>query len=401
MKICFIGTSLTAFSGTSKPIFELAKELQKQNHEVELISDCLDPNVDTVNNEVITKFNYQTIPVRRISGSLIRQFLFKKNIPSEISQSILDSDIIHGVDFLSLYSVSRYFGSSMKSPLICSVTGDLQLKLSEIKRFGMNGLINMAKPDFLFKAACPAFLFKNFFSHFDGVISSSQYMAHEIRSTIFPKNRVDVIRVGLNFNQIGDYSKNLENDGIKFLYFGSGSKFRGLPDVLMAFENIQQDDPSVKLTLGLLGFHGSEERYFQQQVRKKFSDTINLKSFIPDIYQLIQEHDAVVLPFTSTFGYSHPPLTLLESMAMGKPVISTKIGSMPEIISDGETGFLTDPGNIRELTARMAMLKDPDTRKNIGLNARNYIFNNHNIQKTGDLTIEIYKRYVEGTAGSE
>ena len=50
------------------------------------------------------------------------------------------------------------------------------------------------------------------------------------------------------------------------------------------------------------------------------------------------------------------PMTILETMAAGIPNISTRIASIPEVIADGENGFLIQPGNIAALSERLKQL---------------------------------------------
>jgi glycosyltransferase involved in cell wall biosynthesis len=49
-------------------------------------------------------------------------------------------------------------------------------------------------------------------------------------------------------------------------------------------------------------------------------------------------------------------LSVLEAMASGTPVIASRLGGLPEVVRDGETGFLVTPGNVGELRDRVAQL---------------------------------------------
>jgi len=58
-------------------------------------------------------------------------------------------------------------------------------------------------------------------------------------------------------------------------------------------------------------------------------------------------------------------------MACEVPVISTKVGGIPEVITDGETGFLSEVGNIKKMASDAArLLKDPQLRREMGQRAR-------------------------------
>ena len=64
-------------------------------------------------------------------------------------------------------------------------------------------------------------------------------------------------------------------------------------------------------------------------------------------------------------------LTAIEAMASGTPVVASRIGGLPEVIEDGVTGFLVEPGNVAELRARLAeVLGDPRLAQRLGRNGR-------------------------------
>jgi glycosyltransferase involved in cell wall biosynthesis len=61
------------------------------------------------------------------------------------------------------------------------------------------------------------------------------------------------------------------------------------------------------------------------------------------------------------------PNSATEAMAAGLPVIATRVGGIPEIISDGETGLLVSPGDATQLAGAIEFLADnPDARARMG-----------------------------------
>ena len=69
-------------------------------------------------------------------------------------------------------------------------------------------------------------------------------------------------------------------------------------------------------------------------------------------------------------------------------MIGTKVGGMPDTIKDGETGFLVEPGNAKELADRISVLKDGNERAKMGIRAREWVVNNFDWMVIG-------KRYQE------
>jgi len=77
---------------------------------------------------------------------------------------------------------------------------------------------------------------------------------------------------------------------------------------------------------------------------------------------------ALVVP---SICYENFPRTLVEAFACGLPVIASRIGALAELVRDGETGLLFEPGNPRDLADRMAWaLAHPELMAAMGRNAR-------------------------------
>jgi glycosyltransferase involved in cell wall biosynthesis len=106
-----------------------------------------------------------------------------------------------------------------------------------------------------------------------------------------------------------------------------------------------------------------------------------------DVPRLIAAMDICVL-CTHREGF---PLSILETMAMRKPVVATAVGGIPEIVKPGVTGYLHLHGNSKELAAAiMCLIEDPRKANQIGLTACEHVRLNYSRQKFID---EISKAY--------
>jgi glycosyltransferase involved in cell wall biosynthesis len=96
---------------------------------------------------------------------------------------------------------------------------------------------------------------------------------------------------------------------------------------------------------------------------------------LPDVYRSAQ---VLVLPSVARTCYGRDVavsellgLAVLEAMASGTPVVASAIGGVPEIVRDGQTGFLVPPGDIEALRERLSrLLDDPTLAARMGANAR-------------------------------
>jgi len=99
----------------------------------------------------------------------------------------------------------------------------------------------------------------------------------------------------------------------------------------------------------------------------------------------------------------HPALTegsgrvVMEAMAAGIPVVAMRSGGVKELIHDGETGFLLEPGNIDKMATKIKMLLEcEDLRKKIGDNARKYANEHFSDQATMDAIVKVYQNIIQG-----
>jgi glycosyltransferase involved in cell wall biosynthesis len=90
---------------------------------------------------------------------------------------------------------------------------------------------------------------------------------------------------------------------------------------------------------------------------------ITVTGFQESPFPLINACDVVTLP-TRRDPF---PIALLEAMVLRKPIVSTAVGGIPEMIVDGETGFVVPPGDVAALTARLdTLLGDRERRRAMG-----------------------------------
>jgi glycosyltransferase involved in cell wall biosynthesis len=86
-----------------------------------------------------------------------------------------------------------------------------------------------------------------------------------------------------------------------------------------------------------------------------------------ELKQLYRDADIFVLPTRLDFA----PFAVLEAMASGLPVVSTRLGGIPELVEDGVTGWLIDPSSVSALhEALQQLVDDPDTCLKMGVTAR-------------------------------
>lgn len=73
---------------------------------------------------------------------------------------------------------------------------------------------------------------------------------------------------------------------------------------------------------------------------------------VEDVHEILGLYDALILPSR----FDGRPVVVLESLAMGVPVVASSVGALPELVREGETGFLCRPGDVRGFADRLRWL---------------------------------------------
>jgi len=128
------------------------------------------------------------------------------------------------------------------------------------------------------------------------------------------------------------------------------------------------------------------------EIEKRISELGLCSRFIllgirTDSVQIMQLSDIVTL-CSCEEGF---PNVLLEAMAAGKPVVATRVGGIPEIVEDGSTGILVDPGAPERLAeAIVRLLKDKERAEEMGRLGRERVARNFTIEKMVRTYEELY-----------
>lgn len=142
-------------------------------------------------------------------------------------------------------------------------------------------------------------------------------------------------------------------DALVFLYVGRLVAGKGLELLLDAAAAM----PCVVALAGDGPLRGS----LQERARALHLD-VRFVGSVDNVTPYYRVADAVVLPSRM----EALPMTLIEAAAHAKPVIATRVGGIPEVVTDGETGLLVNSGDAVGLREALCRLADPDLRASLG-----------------------------------
>ena len=107
-----------------------------------------------------------------------------------------------------------------------------------------------------------------------------------------------------------------------------------------------------------------------------------------EVGQFFSAFDVFVLPS----GNEGTPVTAIEALAGGCPVVATRVGGVPDVVRDGEDGFLVEPGAVDELAERLAQLAaDPKLRARMGASGRDRVVARYSVPRLIDDVDVLYR----------
>jgi glycosyltransferase involved in cell wall biosynthesis len=162
--------------------------------------------------------------------------------------------------------------------------------------------------------------------------------------------------------EMSDYPFSPEFDDY-FVYYGRLSEEKG---ILTLLEAMQRARASKLMIIGDGPQRAALERFAAQHDLRNVQFMGNRSG--AELTRLVGRAKFVVVP---SEWYDNSPLVIYESFSMGKPVIATRMGGMPELIEDGVNGRLCEAGNADELATMIsAMLGNDDRLREMGRAAR-------------------------------
>ncbi len=157
-------------------------------------------------------------------------------------------------------------------------------------------------------------------------------------------------------------------DDVLVALVGRINRFKGQALLIEAAE-ILWERRLRNVHLILVGSPPPGQEHFKESLLKRISgspakELITVMDFRSDIWTVWDACDIAVVPSTEPEPFG---LTAVEAMAAGKPVIAASHGGLKEIVVDGKTGFLFEPGNARDLEEKIVKLvTEPSLRKEMG-----------------------------------
>lgn len=169
------------------------------------------------------------------------------------------------------------------------------------------------------------------------------------------------------------------------LFFGRIAPYKGIDILIKATPLIAKEIPDVKI---IIAGNGEDFSKYRSLITDKEYFEINNR-FISnhEVPKFFRRASVVVLPYIEASQSG----VVAVAYAFGKPVVVTDVGSIPEVVDEGMTGFVIPPNNSKSLAnALIKILKDNELRKQMGTNALNKAHDKLSWRNIAKETVTLY-----------
>lgn len=222
------------------------------------------------------------------------------------------------------------------------------------------------------------------------VVAVSDYGRAHMMRWIPPDqwSRIHVVHCGLGHEYLDGSAPPIES-GAAFLAVGRLSEEKGHICLVNAFARMLKTGSSSRL---VLAGDGPLRSVIEARCRELgIADQVSITGWVSgdQVRQLLVDSRALVLP---SFAEGLP-VVLMESLALGRPVVASWVAGVPELVEAGTSGWLVPPGNEDALTQALQQCLDasPDTLASMGLAGQHAVRQRHDARTEGTRLASLFR----------
>jgi colanic acid/amylovoran biosynthesis glycosyltransferase len=233
------------------------------------------------------------------------------------------------------------------------------------------------------------------------VTVNSDYAERELSALGCPAAKLIRLNVAIDVESFEYVVPKADDAEVRMLTVGRLVPKKGMADTILALSNARQHD--ARLRLEIVGDGPLRADLTELVANLNLHDFVTFHGFRDSAFvraAMRHAHVFVLASRTAPDGDQEgTPVVLMEAMASGVPVISTRHSGIPEMVVDGRSGLLVDEGNVQALAASMVRLASDTTMwEPLARAARQYVVTHHALPAVTDELISLYETVMRTAA---
>lgn len=241
-------------------------------------------------------------------------------------------------------------------------------------------------------------IYKKLFAQADLILPISNLWRDALVSAGAPESKTIVHHLGVDVDNIRTKSTTTNApEKIRIITTARFTEKKGLPFALLAVAEAIKIAPGLEIQYDIIGSGKNFSEIKKLIEDLNLTDTVKLHGSLPHsrVKELLYSSDIFMLPsHTAKNGDQEGiPVSLMEAMAAGLPVLSTRHSGIPELIQNGHSGILVEEKNHQQLAEAIIHLsRNPETRNQLASNGRRTIEQKFNANTQNSELITMYKQ---------
>jgi glycosyltransferase involved in cell wall biosynthesis len=183
----------------------------------------------------------------------------------------------------------------------------------------------------------------------------------------------------------------IEDDEVVAGFVGTFGPWHGVEKLAEAIKTIPANVRVRFLLVGSGSLHAEVEKELADEKRVVFTGAV-AHDRVPKLLDACDILVAPHVPLADGSEFFGSPTKIFEYMAMGKGIVASRLGQIGEVLRDGETALLVEPGNVGELAAAiMKLVEAEELRKRLGAKAREVAEREHTWTRNAQRVLDAYK----------
>jgi glycosyltransferase involved in cell wall biosynthesis len=361
-----------SLGGAEMQAGSLARVLADLGHEVKIVSPRLDPSM--AGSEI-----HEGIPVERISypriryvGAIILCLKFAWKLLRERNRF----DAIHVHMAKNLATVAGFVRPVLDSCVVVKISGAWEFS---------GGILDQEK------MRKPLYRIMNFFiKRSDYIQSISQFTNKMLVERGYPENKICMIPNGVDLSRfsIQDRLSEPHESSTIVVFTGRITPVKGVDVLIDAWDRLTNKRDALLLIAG----DGPAREELEKSVhRMGLSGSVQFLGMVNDMPDLLRRADIYVQPSRQ----EGLPNSVLEAMAVGLPIVATRISGNEDLVEDGENGLLVPPQDPEKLAIALGeLISDRGRRQRMGACSRKVVEKKYAFPVVADLLTKAYRLHL-------
>lgn len=390
-KVCFISPEYAPVSGgTGAYVHYLSRALIGRGNRVYIVTG------NAENKEVKIDGHGRVFFLKTLNRPGIRSLFFFASTLKRLKgiNARFNIDIAHAnLPLIPSFTIPQDFGNTLISTVHSTWKGEAEaIRHKPFSRLNPNEKLMVT-----FNPLLRVFESK-LLRRSEKIIAVSEYTKRELLKHYKVKRRkIQVVHNGVNtqkFRPPKDKSEIKKQMGFKkkdriVLYVGRLYSRKGLYTLIKAIPRVTRKHKDVNFVIAGEGLHNEREKLAHFAAKLGVKENTIFTGYFPDekLPKLYQASDIFLFPTL----YENLPFAVLEALSTGLPVVTTRVGGIPEVITNGKNGFLVETSNPEELADRTSsLLEDPRKASKMGRKGRKVVEEKFDWRHIVEEVVEIY-----------